>query len=79
MLGSKVKKRLKKEKEPLLKMEKSIVASRNIKKDHKIKIQDLDFKSPGDGLPPNKLDMIVGKIAKKNFLKESLILLKDLK
>ena len=79
LLGSKVKKRLEKEKEPLIKMEKSIVALRNIKKGHKIKIQDLDFKSPGDGLPPNKLNMIVGKIAKKDFLKESLILLKDIK
>ena len=79
MLGSKVKKRLKKEKEPLLKMEKSILALRNIKKGHKIKIRDLDFKSPGDGLPPSKLNMIVGKIAKKDFLKESLILLKDIR
>ena len=42
-------------------------------------MQDLNFKSPGNGLSPNKLNMIVGKIAKKNFLRESLILLKDIK
>lgn len=78
LLGSKFKRRLPKEKEPLYKMEKSIVASRNIKKGHKINMQDLNFKSPGNGLSPSKLNIILGKKAKKDLLKESLILLKDI-
>jgi sialic acid synthase len=79
LLGSSIKKRLKAEEAPLYKMEKSIVASKIIKKGHKLKFDDLDFKCPGNGLSPNLYKKLIGKIAKKNFSKEEPIHLKNIK
>lgn len=73
MLGSKNKKLLNTEKAPLYKMQKSIVASKNLIKGHKIKIKDITFKSPGDGLRPYEFKKILNKKIKKNILKDSLI------
>jgi len=79
LLGSPIKKRLKTEKAPLYKMEKSIVASRIIKQGQRIGFKDLAFKSPGNGLSPNLYEKVIGKIAKIKFHPEELILLKSLK
>lgn len=79
LLGSKEKKLLKSEIEPLRKMQKSIVASKNIKKGSKIIIQDLSFKSPGGGLKPYEYKKILNKRVNKNIDKDSLITIKDLK
>jgi sialic acid synthase SpsE len=47
--------------------EKSIVASRDLKKGTKLKFEDLAFKKPGNGIKPNKLYEIIGKILNKNI------------
>ena len=62
MLGSNEKKILESEKKPIFKMAKSVVTSRVLKKGHKLNADDLTIKSPGGGLPPYKLEELVGKI-----------------
>ena len=79
ILGSKEKKLLKSEIEPLIKMQKSIVASKDNKVGSIIKMKDLNFKSPGGGLKPYDYKKILNKRIKKNIFKDDLILLKDLK
>ena len=79
LLGSKEKRLLKSEIEPLKKMQKSIVASNNIKEGSKIKIQDLSFKSPGGGLKPYEYKKILNKKINKDIFKDNFITLKDLK
>ena len=54
-------------------MRKSIVALRDIKKDAEIVYEDLTFKSPGTGIYPSEIDNVVGKIAKEDIKKDSLI------
>ncbi|MBP3791885.1 MAG: N-acetylneuraminate synthase family protein [Methanobrevibacter sp.] len=54
-------------------MRRSIVAFRDIKKDEKIDNDDLTFKSPGTGIYPSEIDNVVGKIAKENIKKGTLI------
>jgi len=79
MLGSKNKKLLSSEKAPLYKMKKSIVAVKNLKKNHKLSLKDIDFKSPGGGLEPYLYKKIIGRKLKFNINKEDLILNKHLK
>ena len=49
------------EKEPIKKMAKKIVASKIIKKGTIIEMNHLEFKSPGDGLPPYLANKLIGK------------------
>lgn len=49
------------EKEPIKKMAKKIVSSKAIKKGTIIQLEHLEFKSPGDGLPPYLAYEIIGK------------------
>ena len=79
LLGSKTKKFLKSEKKPIYKMRKSIVASKDFDKNHKLSIKDLAFKSPGGGLEPYKYNQLVNKRLKKSIKKDEYISLKDLK
>ena len=79
LLGSKEKRLLKSEIRPLRKMQKSIVASKNLKEGSKIKIQDLNFKSPGGGLKPYEYRKILNKKINKNIIKDDFITLKDIK
>ena len=79
ILGSKNKKLLNSEKKPLFKMQKSIVASRNIETDKTISLKDIDFKSPGGGMKPYEYLSIINKKTKKLILKDQLILKRDLK
>ena len=78
LLGSKNKVRLKSEIEPMFKMEKSIVANKDIEVGKILKFNDLSFKSPGDGIPPNQYKEIIGRKVKKKILKDQKINLKDL-
>ena len=55
----------------------SIVASRNIKKGEKFKKNNLNFKRPGTGLPPEKINDIVGKVANRNISFDELIKKED--
>jgi len=79
MLGSKMKKILKSEIEPIRKMSKSIVAKNIINKNQKILMKDLTIKSPGGGLSPYQINKIIGKKAKKTIYIDDNILLKDVK
>ena len=51
----------------------SIVAAKNIYKGEKFTSNNLTMKRPGNGISPMKLPMVIGKVAKKNFLKDELI------
>lgn len=44
---------------------KSIVASRNLEAGESLKISDLDFKSPGQGIQPDRVPELVGKVLLK--------------
>ena len=41
-------------------------------------MDDLLFKSPGDGVPPSELDKVLGKTITKNYSFEENIKLEDL-
>jgi len=60
-LGDGIKQPLPEEEAPLVKMAKKLVASRPLLAGHVLTVQDIDMKSPGDGLPPHHLDAIVGR------------------
>lgn len=79
MLGSKEKKILNCEKDPIRKMSKSIVAKNIIKKNQIIKKNDITIKSPGGGLHPHQLENLIGKRVKKTIHEDDMILLKDIK
>lgn len=62
-LGNTEKVILPSEVEPITKMGKSVWPVRDIKKDEMILADNVAIKSPGGGLPPYRLDEVVGKIA----------------
>jgi len=69
----KIKKCIKVEKKSRLNARRSIYANKLIKKGHKIKLSDLICKRPGSGLSPIKIYKMIGKKAKQNIQKDSLI------
>jgi len=79
LLGSKTKKFLQSEKKPIYKMRKSIVALKDFKKNHKLSIKDLAFKSPGRGMEAYKFNLVINKKLKREIKKDEYINLKDLK
>lgn len=52
---------------------KSIVAKTDIKIGDTISESDIEFKRPGEGIPPFEIDDVVGKVAKVDISKRSLI------
>ena len=58
---------------------KSITAKRTIRKGENITKSKISFKRPGTGISPIYLDKIVNKKAKKDILKNNLILIDDIK
>ncbi len=74
MIGSDEKVLLESEKKPLFKMKKSIVLNKSLKSGHKLKMEDLDFKSPGGGMEPYEYSKILGKRILKDLEEETLIL-----
>tara|TARA_Y100000294_G_scaffold162438_1_gene167542 strand:+ start:135 stop:1133 length:999 start_codon:yes stop_codon:yes gene_type:complete len=72
-LGDGIKKVTKSEKKNITSIRKSIVAEEKIFKGQKFTYQNLTVKRPGNGLSPMKIDQIVGKKAKKNFMKNQQI------
>tara|TARA_Y100000590_G_C15607944_1_gene972685 strand:+ start:43 stop:1077 length:1035 start_codon:yes stop_codon:yes gene_type:complete len=67
--GKYTKKVFKEEKVPILKMSKSIVAKRKINIGEKITFKNIEFRSPGGGLPPYEIKNILNKKIKKVFQK----------
>ena len=57
----------------------SVVAVKDIKKNSKITKSMVWTKRPGTGIPSKDIDKVIGKIAKKNIKKNTLINWKDLK
>jgi sialic acid synthase SpsE len=78
LLGSAEKKLLKNEIIPLSKMLKSIVASKELKKNTVLNINHLSFKSPGGGITPDLVNKIIGKKIKRDLNIDELILEEDL-
>lgn len=66
-LGDGLKRQYKSEFDPLQKMGKKIVASRDLFKGTSLNKDDFDFKSPGDGLPPWRIQEVIGKILKRDL------------
>jgi len=60
-LGDGVKKVYPSEQGPILKMSKKLVAARDLPTGHVLAAEDVALKSPGDGLPPHMLDVVVGR------------------
>jgi sialic acid synthase len=60
-LGTGLKCPLPSERDPLLKMSKKLVASRNLPIGHVLSAEDVAMKSPGDGMPPHLIDQVLGK------------------
>ena len=54
--------------------EKSIYASRLLKKNHKLTIKDMSFKKPGNGIPAAKYKDLLGKRINKNLKENQKIL-----
>lgn len=77
-LGDGVKQRYTSEEAPLLKMGKKIVAARELPAGHVLQEADLDYRSPGNGLPPSAWPQLVGRRVKAGLAQEQDIRLEDL-
>lgn len=49
---------------PIAKMGKMIVAARNLPVGHRIALQDIEYRSPFNGLPPSDTPKVIGKVLK---------------
>ena len=77
-LGDKEKKLLSEEKLARFKMGKKIIASKNLPKGTVLSLDNLQFKSPGDGIPPSELENVIGKKITKDYIFEENIKFEDL-
>ena len=59
--------------------EKSVILNKDMKKNEKIKLSDLSFKKPGDGIRAFDYKKVLGKKLIRNKKKLSKLKLKDLK
>ena len=69
-MGDGIKSLTEKEKNPIFKLGKKIVAAKTIEAGSIITRNDIAIKSPGDGLAPYNLNYIIGKNATKTFIKD---------
>jgi N-acetylneuraminate synthase/sialic acid synthase len=60
-LGDGEKKVYPSEEAPILKMSKKLVAARDLPTGHVLQAGDVALKSPGDGLPPHMLEVVIGR------------------
>ena len=77
-LGDPEKKLLSEEKLARFKMGKKIVVNKDLVKGSIINLDDLSFKSPGDGIPPNELEKVLGKKLTKNYKLDEALQLEDI-
>lgn len=64
--------------EQRLKMRRSIIAKKDLATGTVLTKEMLDAKRPGDGIAPDKIDLVLGKKLKKDILADSLILIEDI-
>lgn len=64
--------------EPIIKMAKKLVAARDLPAGHVLTAEDLGMKSPGDGLSPAELDLVVGTTLKRPLLEDEAVTLEVL-
>jgi N-acetylneuraminate synthase/sialic acid synthase len=76
-LGDGIKSQYPSESDPLQKMGKKIVAARALPKGTVLSSKDLEFKSPGDGLPPWRVQEIIGKTLARNLEFEEAVIEND--
>ena len=77
-IGDGVKMKYESEIIPIKKMGKMIVASRDLEINDVISMDDIEFRSPGIGLPPSRLSEVVGRSLAHRVEKYSQISLEDL-
>ena len=61
------------EQEMRLKMRRSIIAAKDLKAGTKISVNDLDAKRPGTGMPPEKINTLIGKTLNQDIEGNALI------
>lgn len=61
-----------------IKMRRSIVLNKDLVKGSILKYEDLDCKRPGDGIPPQRLDELIGKVLKSDIEADMLIYEKNI-
>jgi sialic acid synthase len=61
-----------------LKMSKRITALRDLPAGHSLTMEDLAFKSPGDGLPPCDVDRVLGRCLVREVKQDEAILFNNL-
>jgi N-acetylneuraminate synthase len=66
------------EKEQRKKMRRSVVTSRYLKAGTKLKADDLDVKRPGTGLPPDKINELIGQTLLRDIEEGVLIKKEDI-
>ena len=72
-LGDGIKHTYESEKKPLLKMGKSIVATRDLPEGHVLSSDDLAIKSPGSGLPPYELEKVLTRRLRKSVAADEML------
>ena len=77
-LGDPEKKLLSEEKLARFKMGKKIVANKDLTKGSIINLDDLSFKSPGDGISPNELEKVLGKKITKDYKLDETLQIEDI-
>lgn len=77
-LGDGVKRPQPSEAKPLRKMGKKLVAARDLPAKHVIAFEDIAMKSPGDGLPPYKLDEVIGRVTLSPISEDENVTLENL-
>jgi sialic acid synthase len=77
-LGDGVKRTLPGELKPLAKMGKKLVAARDLPANHVLTLDDIAIKSPNDGLPPYKLESILGKATLRALSEDEVISFEDI-
>lgn len=60
------------------KMRRSVIVTRDMSEGETIRLEDLDVKRPGTGIPPEKMHSLVGKVLKSNVSADTLILEENL-
>ena len=72
-LGSRVKKVSSSERNNRYVVRKSVVAAVDIKKDERFTENNITIKRPGFGISPMKWDILLGRVAKKDFYRDEFI------